>query len=170
MFYQRKLLLFCDVFKSELVIVEKSLYRHWKINVLRLPERNKTLKQREKKKNVIKTISNTHSGIHTCCFELFYTKKTYQGGTEKFIGDSCLFHGRLLQDNSGSISGGICQREALCSGDDAFFQTILMIGTAHLVRGSKWYREEITLSERAYIIAGDDLFIRGSRYNKRRRR
>lgn len=115
----------------------------------------------ERKRNVIKTIKHTHSGIHTYPVLSSSIQKNISGWDREVHLGGFLFvsYRRLLQDNSWSISGGICQRESLCSGDDAFFQTILMIGTAHLVRGSKWYREEITLSERAYIIAGDDLFI-----------
>ena len=86
-----------------------------------------------------------------------------------------MFYQRL-QDDSGSISGGVGQREALCSGDDPFLQTVLMIGAADRVRGSKWHREEITLSERAYVIGGDDLFadgdkefVRQSRHHKNNR-
>lgn len=63
-----------------------------------------------------------------------------------------------LQNNARSIaSSGIGQRETLCSDDDSFLQTVLMIGTANCVRSTKRHCQEIPLSERAYIVVGDNL-------------
>lgn len=103
------------------------------------------------------TYTHTHSGTHVLSSIQKHSRRENTSIEKNRFIRFLFVSSERLQDNSGSISGGIGQREALCSGDDAFLQTVLMIGTAHCVRGSKWYREEITLSERAYVIGGDDL-------------
>ncbi len=113
----------------------------------------------DRREFVIETMKiHTHTQAHN--HEL-YTKNIRGWKCDRFVRFLSICFIKRLQDNSGSISGSIGQREALCSGDDAFFQTILVIGTADRVRSSKWHREEITLPERADVVGGDDLFAGG---------
>jgi hypothetical protein len=72
------------VYKSELVIVEKSLYTGIGKS-MSFAYLSDTRHLTERKRNVIKTIKHTHSGIHTYPVLSSIVQKTFQGGTEKFI-------------------------------------------------------------------------------------
>lgn len=73
------------MYKSELVIVEKSLYTGIGKS-MSFAYLSDTRHLTERKRNVIKTIKHTHSGIHTYPVLSSIVQKTFQGGTERFIG------------------------------------------------------------------------------------